>query len=328
MNLGDYVTGSFIQKTQKFSSTPKLIPVQVYVEGNEDVFFWKKVLKKYERKYLFSVVTNKTATGGSNGKDALTQIKNLHLNKIICVDADFDLLIDGYHPYTSTIRDNSYIIHTEYYSIENILGQGCSLKSLIQSISNMESTFNFDDFLQVLSKKTYHLLLFLLASLKTNNPNFGFIHFNSYINSIVIKNNGYREELEKFELRYLEELNEELVKFTDEMNLFNDILAQKGYSENDTYKLMQGHILINAVLKEIIRFECVSCQKKRISEIYKREDIDIDKKHELKKDSNKSFGDYKNIPACIDKMFYVHNSWSADVLIPFSVMNRLDHLYS
>ncbi len=146
MNLGDYVTGSFIQKTQKFSSTPKLIPVQVYVEGNEDVFFWKKVLKKYERKYFFSVVTNKTATGGSNGKDALTQIKNLHLNKIICVDADFDLLIDGYHPYTSTIRDNSFIIHTEYYSIENILGQGCSLKSLIQSISNMESTFNFDDF--------------------------------------------------------------------------------------------------------------------------------------------------------------------------------------
>lgn len=327
MKLSDYVTGPFIQKTQRFSSTPKLIPVQVYVEGDEDVFFWKNVLKKYEDKYHFSVVTNKTATNGSNGKEALTKINNLDLNKIICIDADFDLLIDDYHPYTLIIRENSFIIHTEFYSIENILGQESSLKSLVKSISNMETAFDFDDFLKVLSSKTYKLLLLLLASLKTNNPNFGFKSFSSYINSITVKNNGYHEELEKFERRYLLELEEELKELADEMGQFHEILVQKGYSENDTYKLMQGHILLNAILKEIIKFECVSCQKKKVTEIFKREDIDMDRKQELKKDYQRSLGDYRNINDCIDKKFYINDFWSANGLIPVTVMNKLDLLY-
>lgn len=39
VRLNDLVTGSFIKNTQRFSTTPHLIPVQVYVEGKDDICF-------------------------------------------------------------------------------------------------------------------------------------------------------------------------------------------------------------------------------------------------------------------------------------------------
>ena len=327
VRLNDLVTGSFIKNTQRFSTTPHLIPVQVYVEGKDDICFWRKFLRKYDSKYVFNVVTNKVANNGDDGKEALMKISSLSLNKIVCVDADFDLLIDNYHTYTSLLRQGDFIINTEYYSIENILLRHESLYRFIHSIVQEMASFDFNDYLNKFSTAIYDLFLFLLCSLDCKSTDFGFKQFNDYINSISIRRDNYSDAFIKFSEDYHKDLKLEFQKYKTEMDKYDSILRTKGYLKYDTHKLLQGHILFNTVLKSLIVFECNVCKNQKVADIYKRTDIDILQKDSLKEEYNKSFGGYSSMHECIDAKFYACEYCDGDK-VPQPVVAKLDALYS
>ena len=152
MDLKEYITKDYIYNTKFFREQNTLIPVKVLVEGEDDIEFWKKVLSKYN-KYNFSIATNKVidskgTTTVHNGKDALMKwTSQLCENFIICVDADYDLVIDNYHSYTNILRDNKYIINTAYYSIENVLCHPDNLSKIEKELTTIDSSFNYLDFL-------------------------------------------------------------------------------------------------------------------------------------------------------------------------------------
>lgn len=95
--LSKNVTSKWIKATAVFGHTPSKIPVQMYVEGDDDVMFWKEAVKPYQTKYDIKVVTNKAVNPDEgNGKSKLLSMEGLCKEKVVAVDADFDLIIDNY----------------------------------------------------------------------------------------------------------------------------------------------------------------------------------------------------------------------------------------
>lgn len=132
--LGQNFTSSWVRAAGRFGHTPEKPLVMFYVEGDEDVPFWKEIIKPYLAKYDIQVCTNKAVNPDEgNGKTFLLKMSGLGTNKIVAVDADFDLLIDDYSEYTEMVRNHPYVINTTWYSLENILMQK------VNSISSLEN---------------------------------------------------------------------------------------------------------------------------------------------------------------------------------------------
>ena len=132
-NSTPFLTSEYLEKMGKFYKEKKS-KLQVLVEDNDDVKFWKRLFACIEHEYLsVDVITLKQASASArervdengnplsaSGKDALMKVAHLGKYKVVAIDADYDLLMD-YHNYSNRVREDKYVIHTEYYAIENHL---------------------------------------------------------------------------------------------------------------------------------------------------------------------------------------------------------------
>lgn len=167
-NLQDYLNSDYIRNLRPFSTDRTRMEVLVYVEGDDDVEFWEYALNQYgdSTKYKFSVKTNKGASVGgiaANGKEQLMRIANLGPHKIVCADADFDLLIDAYSNYSERIRRDRYVVHTTCYAVENILADVPFYPSFFQSLEISAQTTEYEEQLKWISLTCLDLFLLLLS---------------------------------------------------------------------------------------------------------------------------------------------------------------------
>lgn len=136
------LTSKEIEDSQYFIKGAKRPELLVLVEDEQDVPFWGKmfgcVSDKYFRIHIHSLQTAPLQSNKAGkmligtGKDNLMNINpdTLGKSKMIAVDADYDLLIDDYHLYTKRLREGFFIVHTEYYAIENHLIDKNTLQTL------------------------------------------------------------------------------------------------------------------------------------------------------------------------------------------------------
>ena len=280
MELSKYINKDYISNTQFFRRKNTLIPVKVLVEGNDDIEFWKNVCSKYD-KYNVSVATNKVANRNEliehNGKDALMKwAPQLCDNFIICVDADYDLIIDNYHSYTMELRTNKYIINTVYYSIENILCNASNLTKIEKDVTMIESSFDYKDFLECFSVTISDLLLLLIASKTSsieNNASCDFLvkDFKKVVNGLKFHNSTYKQNFESFSHKYLNDNKLKVLfnKYEKEMNTTNELLRGYNYTDRDAYKLIQGHFLFDKIVEYTLYSICSPTIKESKSKIEK-----------------------------------------------------------
>ena len=282
MDLKGYITKDYIYNTKFFREQNTLIPVKVLVEGDDDIEFWKKVLSKYN-KYNFSIATNKVidskgATTTHKGKDALMKwTSQLCENFIICVDADYDLVIDSYHSYTNILRVNKYIINTVYYSIENILCNPENLTNIEKDLTTIDSSFNYLDFLEQLSSSIYDLLLLFVAtkteSIKSQTcSDFTIMDFKMVVNSLKFHNNTYSEDLKSFSGEYHNDKTLKLLfdKYKNAMKAADIVLCRYNCNDEKAYKLMQGHFLFDKTVFSVLYFICshIRGSRAKIKDLY------------------------------------------------------------
>ena len=80
--------------------------IVAYVEGYDDVMFWRNVLTRFENDKLYFEVMLPSRTSLAKGKKvAITNIlgNTLGRNMIACVDADYDYLLQGARETSRTI---------------------------------------------------------------------------------------------------------------------------------------------------------------------------------------------------------------------------------
>lgn len=235
--LGTSVSGDWIKATAYFGHTPDLIPVLLFVEGDDDVPLWTEAVKPYMSKYDITVVTNKAVNPAEeNGKTKLLTMDGLCSNKLVAVDADYDLLVDNYSNYTNDVRIGQFVLNTTWYSVENILLQKMNNIPLLESFSSA----THDMF-------THHIAMIVNGIEKNPIKNFG-----KTLNQLNVQHYAVLGDFSPIKSEYYVQHGKDMDMNKEIIDTVKSKLVGLGYTESNVWKLMRGHNLWDTIIKPLI----------------------------------------------------------------------------
>ena len=238
--------------------------VYLYVEDDLDKVFWKKMFESYSDLYEFEISVYKKPTGEYiSGKDYMLKcVKNntLCLNRYVmcCVDADYDLIVDISGKYSDVIRNNAYVIHTYWYSMENLkcfpLRQYNDIDYSIY-LPDAPIDNDFGKCLKNISQELSTLILFTILDKKKNLGEFTINDLKTFIGDITLVNNDLtiKEEFKTAIHNKEQELQNLIDANRDDFAEIKKTLTRMGYSPDNYYCIMQGHTLLDNVASEMVR---------------------------------------------------------------------------
>lgn len=246
-DLSKNVTSEWIKATAAFGHSPSRIPVQMYVEGNVDVMFWKEAVKPYQTKYNIKVVTNKTVNPDKgNGKSMLLSMEGLCKEKVVAVDADFDLIIDEYSRYTDMVRNCPFVVNTTWHSIENILLQNTDYIHLVEQFS----------------LASWDLYVYYLATIESKEELRPIKHYGELITHFGVQKCANSVNFTEFKTAYRTELNNAIESHKESSEKIKKKLAMLGYDQHSIWKITRGHYLWDMIVKP----QMVNDIKKKINQ--------------------------------------------------------------
>lgn len=138
--------------------------VTVFVENEGDVPFWSRVLRKYAPDHLKFKVNPSSRNNLGRGKSELLKNKDgVGDFMLLCVDSDYDYLLQDTTADSQAINNSPYILQTYTYSVENYKCFADSLPDLcIQASLNDEPLFDFIEFLRAYSQVMFELFLYMV----------------------------------------------------------------------------------------------------------------------------------------------------------------------
>ena len=150
---------------------PSLRVVKVFVEGYEDVAFWRGVFDCFSNPYLYFEISVPTRKDLPKGKKVLmSMIPESSERMLLCVDSDFDFLFNGATEQSRLIRDSRYMFHTYTYATENYLCYAPSLHNVcVKATKNDTRIFDFERFMADYSRTIYRLFLWYAYSAKLSD---------------------------------------------------------------------------------------------------------------------------------------------------------------
>jgi Protein of unknown function (DUF4435) len=154
--------------------------VLVYVESDDDIAFWRSVLTPFEQNGINFDIQLPVKNALEKGKLAVLEFADrVGNNLILCVDSDYDYLLQDTTATTSLINRNKFIFQTYTYSIENLLCYANSLHNIcVQSSKNDSRIIDFEELLKLYSKTIYQLFLWSVHfSLKQDTTSFTIANF-------------------------------------------------------------------------------------------------------------------------------------------------------
>ncbi|MBQ4278523.1 MAG: DUF4435 domain-containing protein [Rikenellaceae bacterium] len=248
--------------------TPRIVRpgcriVQVYVEGYEDVAFWRGILDDYESEKIRFEISVPPREDLAKGKKVILQmVPDSSPDLLLCVDSDFDYLFNGSTEQSRLINESPYVFHTYAYATENYLCYPPSLhKVCVKATKNDTDIFDFERFMAEYSQIIYPLFLwFAFSALKHSEWTFTLIDFRSSVklNYLDLENNGentlawLRRQVDK-RLSHLSGANESWIR---EISEFASTLHDKGVRPDNVYLFMQGHTLMDNVVIVMLHAVC------------------------------------------------------------------------
>ena len=137
-------------------------PILVYVESYEDISFWYGILKNYESpkvKFDIQLPSHDSLTKGKH--EVLERFKNnVGSYLILCVDSDYDYLLQDKTEQSRLINQNKFIFQTYAYSIENLRCFSPSLHHVsVKASHKTHDKIDFGELLKRYSSITYPIFL-------------------------------------------------------------------------------------------------------------------------------------------------------------------------
>ena len=104
--------------------------VQVFVEGYEDVAFWRAIFDHFDNPFLRFEISVPNREDLPKGKKVLmSMIPQSGEDLLLCVDSDFDYLFGDKTEQSEIINNAEYMFHTYTYATENYLCFSSSAKA-------------------------------------------------------------------------------------------------------------------------------------------------------------------------------------------------------
>lgn len=152
--IKDKITSDFFESKNKLHPKDGDI-VRVFVESEEDISFWKYAFSFFNIKTKISPFSQNLKRGKSI---VLEQVNKVGKYLLLCVDSDYDYILQNATTKSSIINNNPYIFQTYTYSIENYF---CYVNAFRQIIA--EATQNDDEVIDfVVFFENYSNLIFEL----------------------------------------------------------------------------------------------------------------------------------------------------------------------
>ncbi len=242
---------------------PSVKLINVYVEGYEDVAFWRGIFDHFERPDLTFHIDVPPREDLAKGKKVLLgMVKDCADSTILCMDSDFDYLFGGENEQSKMVNDAPCLFHTYAYATENYLCYGPSLHNIcVKATKNDMRIFDFDRFLKEYSRIIYPLFLWYAYSAKATVPKvFTLIDFKSSVklNYLEVEDNGLetlswlRRQVDK----RLATLHNHHPHWDRHLERFSRQIRARGVTEENTYLFMQGHTLMDNVVGVMLHAVC------------------------------------------------------------------------
>ncbi len=264
------------QMPERLPRDPSRKLVEVYVEGYEDVAFWRGVLDHYEcGKYTFEINVPPRDDLAKGKKVLLGMLPQSSPHTLLCVDSDFDYLMGNSNEQAHLVTNSPNLFHTYAYATENFLCWAPSLHNVcVKSTKNDAVIFDFVHFMREYSQAIYPLFLWYAYSafLKTENV-FTLLEFKGAVklNYLEVADNGrdtiawLHRQVEKW-LHILEQRYKGH-GLGDKIKLFEQMLMERGMKPEDTYMYMQGHTLMDNVVVPAVSAVCEKLKQMNIIRI-------------------------------------------------------------
>lgn len=237
--------------------------VKVFVEGYDDVAFWRGIFDDYETEELKFEINVPSRPDLAKGKKVvLKMIPESSDNRILCVDSDFDYLFAGTTEQSRIVNDTKYLFHTYTYATENYLCWAPTLHNVcVKATKNDALIFDFVEFLESYSKIIYPLFLWYAHSAQRQTEHaFSLVEFKNSVklNYLEINDNGIEtlEWLSRIVKKRIEELETKYSSWIPSVESFGRSIEILGVTPSQTYLYMQGHTLMNNVVIVILNAVC------------------------------------------------------------------------
>ena len=248
--------------------------VQVFVEGYEDVAFWRGIFDHFDNPYLRFEISVPNREDLPKGKKVLMSMipsSNEHL--LLCVDSDFDYLFGDNTEQSAKINASPYMFHTYTYATENYLCYAPSLHNVcVKATKNDSHIFDFVQFMAEYSRTIYPAFLWYAYSAQLSSENiFTLVDFKNTVRLgyLELENNGADTIawLCRNVQRRVTRLEEEHPEMIPELDAFAEYLLGKGVTPETTYLYMHGHTLMDNVVMIILSTVCDKLRQMSVAKI-------------------------------------------------------------
>lgn len=283
--LTDNISSDFFAASTKMHRTGK---VMVYVEGYEDIAFWRSVLDDWETpKRHFEISTPVRGDMAKGKKVVLNFAPQAGENLILCIDSDFDYLLGNHNEQSRIVNGNKFVVQTYAYSIENLLCYPPSLASIaVRATKNDSRIFDFEYFIREYSKAIYPLFLWYIYAAVSNNQ--GILPLTEFRNTVRISHleladDGDRtiawvdRQVQK-RIRVLTSKHKDRISHIE---ILEKEIRKKGVTPQTTHIYMQGHTLMDNVIKVALATVCDALRKMWIDRIMESDRQGLTLKNEL-----------------------------------------------
>lgn len=237
--------------------------VRVFVEGYDDVAFWRGIFDDYETDRLkFEIGVPPREDLAKGKKVLLGMLDQCGQDTILCMDSDFDYLFGSYNEQSRIVNGTSCLFHTYAYATENYLCYPPSLhKVCVKATKNDTLIFDFERFMSEYSRTIYPLFLWYAFSARGKSEKaFSLVDFRSSVrlNYLDIRDDGADtlRWLERQVGKRVRELEERYPQWAAEVAVFGERLRPLGVTPENVYLFMQGHTLMDNVVLILLHAVC------------------------------------------------------------------------
>ncbi len=237
--------------------------VHVYVEGYEDVAFWRGIFDHFSNPYLRFEISVPTREDLPKGKKIMmNMIPSSSQEVIMCVDSDFDYIFDDTTPQSREVNGAEFMFHTYTYATENYLCYAPSLHNVcVKATKNDTRIFDFEIFMAEYSKAIYTAFLWYSFSAQLSSENvFILADFKNTvrINYLDISNSGANTTswVARNVKRKVAALVDRHPEMAEQINRFEERIIARGVTPETTYLYMHGHTLMDSVVMVALNVVC------------------------------------------------------------------------
>ena len=268
--------------------------VRVYVEGYEDVAFWRGIFDHFRNPYLRFEISVPNRDDLPKGKQVLLSMLNSchEEDTLLCVDSDFDYLFDGATEQSARVLGAKNMFHTYAYATENYLCYAPSLHNVcVKATKNDTRIFDFVRFMAEYSKVIYPLFLWYVYSALHHSENrFTLAEFRASVrlNYVDIRYNGESTLawLQRNVERRCEALDSDNPDMGDRLDSLATELERRGVKRDNCYLYMHGHTLMDNVVLPLLTSVCDKLRQLSIAKIRGSKVEGIALKNELQNYTN------------------------------------------